>query len=367
MAWWWLTLALAVLCCAAGAIFLAWRRPRGSALGWARRLGAASALTVAVLLAAVLVLFPLHGTLPTTGEHAVAHVTVQYESDSPDPYRDGARRKISAEIYYPSGDGAKEHGHPLVVFSHGAMGSADQNASLLQELASHGYVVISVDHPGHSLWTTIDGATVGIDPGYVSDLRSEDARADPVRSLALYRQWMGLRKDDLGTAIDTAIAQSLLGAPVYGLIDTTRIAVAGHSLGGSAALGMGRARDDVSAAIALESPFMDDIVGVRDQQFVWRSEQYPVPSLNVYTDSSYGHLGEWPQYAANQRMLLGGDATAHSVHLAGCGHLSITDLTLATPVVTRMLDGWSTDAPGTDCLRRINTETVRFLDASLRS
>ncbi len=42
-----------------------------------------------------------------------------------------------------------------------------------------------------------------------------------------------------------------------------RIGVMGHSLGGSAALCIGRQRPDVQAVLALESPFMCDIEGVR--------------------------------------------------------------------------------------------------------
>jgi hypothetical protein len=67
-------------------------------------------------------------------------------------------------------------------------------------------------------------------------------------------------------------------------VDTDHIGMMGHSLGGSAALGIGRQRDEVNAVIALEAPFLYDIVGVEDGEFVFVDADYPTPVLNVYSD-----------------------------------------------------------------------------------
>lgn len=42
---------------------------------------------------------------------------------------------------------------PLVIFSHGAFGYYQGNTSTYMELASRGYVVVSLDHPYHSIFT----------------------------------------------------------------------------------------------------------------------------------------------------------------------------------------------------------------------
>jgi len=95
---------------------------------------------------------------------------------------------------------------------------------------------------------------------------------------------MGIRMGDINFVIDHILAETKSSNidRVYELIDTAEIGVMGHSLGGSAALGIGRMRGDVSAVIALESPFMYDIEGVKDGEFVFINEEYPVPVLNVY-------------------------------------------------------------------------------------
>ena len=366
---WWLTLATAVVCAAAGVGCVVWQRRRKQAgkpaFGWARRIGAAAMFTLAVLLTIGLVFFPPHGALPPTGPFSVAVAIAEFEGDAPDPYREDRPRQLSAEIYYPDGDSVRAAGHALLVFSHGGMGFANQNVSLFQELASHGYVVISVDHAGQSLWTKIDGQLVFIDNGYMRDLMSEDASEDRARSFELYTQWMQIRMSDLDIVIDSAKDRAELGTPIYHLIDTSRIVIAGHSLGGAGALGIGRTRDDIAAVVALESPFMYDITGVHGGEFVWRSDPYPVPVMNLYTDSSYGHLAEWPQYAQNQQLLTSEDLATINVYLEGCGHYSITDLTFASPLLTRFLNGFPAATPGENCLTLVNTETLQFLNTHL--
>lgn len=97
----------------------------------------------------------------------------------------------------------------------------------------------------------------------------------------------------------------LAPAPRVGRVGVAveRMAGMGHSLGGSAALTMPRQRNDIAAVIALESPFLYDIVGVENNEFVWLDEAYPVPVLNIYSDASWNHLSEWTQYARNDELL----------------------------------------------------------------
>ncbi len=135
---------------------------------------------------------------------------------------------------------------------------------------------------------------------------------------------------------------------------------------GSAALGIGRIRDDVNAVIALESPFMYDIEGTKDGRFVFTDKIYPVPVLNVYSDSSWSILAERPQYAANYSMLSDTDATTFNVYISGVGHLSLTDFALTSPFLTRILDGQKSTTETIYCLKTINKISLEFFDAYLK-
>ena len=153
---------------------------------------------------------------------------------------------------------------------------------------------------------------------------------------------------------------------VYRLIEAGKIGLMGHSLGGSAALGIGRSRRDVGAVMALESPFMCDIIGVENEDFVWNEESYPVPVLNIYSDSSWDRLYEWPQYEANVKLLECPGEDAFNVYIRGSGHLSLTDLALSSPFFTRILNGHKASIDTVYCLTTINGITLDFFDCYLK-
>lgn len=131
-------------------------------------------------------------------------------------------------------------------------------------------------------------------------------------------------------------------------------------------MGIGRTRHDVGAVIALESPFLCDIVGVNNGEFVWNEETYPTPVLNIYSDSSWSHLDEWPQYAINSRLLVDTEPTAYSVHVQGTGHLTLTDLALTSPFLTRILNGHRAGMDARYCLTTIDQLALEFFDCYLK-
>src|SRR5439155_7103170 len=49
---------------------------------------------------------------------------------------------------------------PLLLFSHGYTGLASAYTALLEDLASHGYVVLSVVHPYESVATTLSDGSI---------------------------------------------------------------------------------------------------------------------------------------------------------------------------------------------------------------
>ncbi len=151
------------------------------------------------------------------------------------------------------------------------------------------------------------------------------------------------------------------------MIDTSRICVMGHSLGGSVALGVGRQRDDISAVISLEAPFLCDIQDVdADGNFIFEQAMYPVPVLNVYSDASWGHLREWKQYEENVRLLDMESDDIQNVYLSGIGHLSLTDLSLSSPFLTFVFDGFKTNNAPQETLKKINEICLKFLDSHLK-
>ena len=332
-----------------------------------RRLGLI--LGVIILLATPLLVFPPHQPLPATGPHAVATARATYTDESRiEQYSDtGAKRRVNVAFWYPQAAPRGET-FPLVVFSHGGLGTETSNESLFFELASHGYVVASIGHPYHTLRTEDEsGRATFVNMDYVRGLQQEDAKRDKEQSFRCYQTWMETRMGDIDLAIDAILNNASNNADgVYSLVDVGRIGVMGHSLGGSAALAMPRQRDDIDAVVALEAPFLYDIIGVEEGEFVWLDAAYPAPVLNIYSDSSWSHLAEWPQYARNAALLSDASGTAISLHLPGAGHFSLTDLALASPLLTRLLEGRQPTQGRAGYLRAVNQACLELFDRYLK-
>ena len=315
------------------------------------------------------IIFPQSkGVVAATGEYQVLSKTYTYtDINRVESYTNtGRNRKLNVQLWYPD---TLIGTYPLVVFSHGGFGIKSSNESLYNELASHGYVVCSIDHTYHCFYTTDqDGSTIWLDRAYMQELSSEDAQSDRQQSYVNYQKWMKIRTGDINFVIDYIIAEAenSTADTVYKRVDKANIGVMGHSLGGSAALGMGRIRDDIRAVIALESPFMCDIEGVEDGEFIFTDEIYPTPVLNVYSDSSWSILADRPQYAANYTLLSDTDATAFNVYISGVGHLTLTDFALTSPLLTRILDGQKSTTDAVYSLKTINKVSLEFFNVYLK-
>jgi predicted dienelactone hydrolase len=123
---------------------------------------------------------------------------------------------------------------PLVVFSPGGSMFAADYTLLLEDLASHGYVVAAIAHPGTSLVAFADGSF-----GVESAWRPPSTISRSLELDSLRVSWAFFRARDAYMAADIHFAvRSLADAhrsPVAGIIDTSRIGFAGHSTGGSVA------------------------------------------------------------------------------------------------------------------------------------
>lgn len=315
-----------------------------------------------------LIIFPPYEPIKPTGKYQVGTQTYTYtDSERVETYTDtGENRKLNVKLWYPQNASGK---YPLIIFSHGSFGIKTSNESLFIELASHGYVVGSIDHTYQCLYTADkDGHIMLMAKSYVQEIVDQDAHSRKQQSYEYFQKWMNIRTGDINFVLNHILAEAKNTAAggVYKLVDTSKIGVMGHSLGGSAALGIGRMRNDVSGVVALESPFMCDIEGVKDDQFVFTAKAYPVPVLNIYSDNSWGYLDQWPQYAENHALLANTNTTAFNVHIRGVGHLTLTDLALASPFLTNLLNRQRSTTDTRYCLATINKLCLEFFDCYLK-
>lgn len=331
---------------------------------WLHRMAGIIGKTIAVGLIMWAVLFQNLPSVKTTGPYRYQSQTIQLEdSGRTETYiKEGGPRKLAVMVLWPDDPGLAPHTLPLVLFSHGGIAAMQSNQSLYEELASHGYVVAAIGHTYHALSTPIDGKTAWINLGYLGEINGENSHRDPEGSLRLFRKWMDLRVADMAFVLDSLL-KGQGDAPFYQLIDASRIGLAGHSLGGAAAYGLARQRQDIGAVLALESPYMADITGIDGEDFTWDTAPYTCAMMNIYSDTGLPLVENDHKYAQNKRLEAQGAAESH--HLPGSNHFTLTDLSLVSPLLCTLL-GSSYETPGAETLTAINRLGLAFFDAHLQ-
>jgi predicted dienelactone hydrolase len=116
---------------------------------------------------------------------------------------------------------------PLVVFSHGDLGCGIQSVSLTEELARNGYVVAAPDHSDAAICHIVPplpGRPPATQPTQPKILRPED--------------WNDTSRYDRRQDVEAVIDGLLENNEFRPVIDSEKIGLAGHSLGGYTVVGM---------------------------------------------------------------------------------------------------------------------------------
>jgi dienelactone hydrolase len=124
-----------------------------------------------------------------------------------------------------------EGAHPVVVFTHGYTGTFTDYTFLFEDLASRGYVVASVDHTYEA--TAVEFPDGRFVPSKVGSHFGDTWRIDDqALSFAL-----SVRLKDLEFVANELDRLNVApGSPFAGKLDTSRIGLMGHSLGGQATI-----------------------------------------------------------------------------------------------------------------------------------
>ena len=325
-------------------------------------------LTIIALTPALV--FPQHQSPKVTGEYEVATVTYTYiDENRSEEFSDKSEfRNVNVELWYPKN---AEETYPLLVFSHGAYGLKISNTSTYTELASHGYVVVSIDHPYHSFYTrSVDGTVTLINNHYnleVSGLNTEGTYTTE-EEFNLIQKWMKLRTEDMNFVLNTILENATSDSdPIYQLIDTERIGVFGHSMGGSASVWLGSVRNDIDAVVNIDAPFFSEIAYNKENDtYVAKDEDYSTPLLNIYSDDVWVQLESNPTYIANSESNSMHFKDDYTVHFLGAKHLSLTDLPLFSPILTDMLQGGKADIDSYYAIETQNELILQFFDDKLK-
>lgn len=262
---------------------------------------------------------------------------------------------------------------PVLIFSHGYWGSPDQNTAQVEELASHGYVVLSIGHPyesmelryadgrivkpteeflqriegysrkpdfGAALWKLVASK----DPDERASLLQAHGTADGhfPQSLKVWTADTRFVIDELEKAADVSALRRFAGH-----LDLTRIGVFGMSFGGATAADVCFLDSRCRAGVNMD--------GVQFGATTTLDSAMKVPFMYM-TSEPFKLLAD-PVFRRSQ-------APAWLLSTAGSAHVSYTDLVLFSPLlhmggITGRIDGGRME-------QIMNAYLLAFFDQTLR-
>lgn len=258
---------------------------------------------------------------------------------------------VKVPAYKDAQVAATEAGFPVILFSHGWNGFNAQNTGQALQLASHGFVVVGVQHPYGAVVTVFaDGRVAKNNPSALPSGVSDDEYEIAARKLV--DQWAG----DLGFALDFLAEQnSDAGSPFHASLDLSRVGVYGHSTGGGAAIQF-CGTDPRCQAVLGQDPFMRPVSqsvldnGLSQPSFFMFSQSWA-----DLTDSRNNQLFN-PFFSKLT-------ATYGVVYIEGTDHYDFSDLPLLSPLAPQL--GLKGPINGKRVTLIINDYLVSFFEATL--
>jgi len=247
--------------------------------------------------------------------------------------------------------GEKGNPFPILIFSHGLGGMRTQNTNLLEELASHGYVVAAMDH-------TYDCNMTIFPNGQTTDYRSSipGGTSDSV--------WLQIRAHQLNTrVIDVQFVLDQFekiesgdnSTPLSGHLDLNRIGIFGHSFGGATSVLTSIRDERIKACLALDGWFvpliLEDEETIITQPFLYIGQE----GWSSWDEVRHKHY---------LKLLLDqGETDTYHFSVKGSKHYDYTDIPLFGPL--GYLAGFTGEVSGRKMTKVVNKYVVEFFNTYL--
>lgn len=227
---------------------------------------------------------------------------------------------------------------PIIIFSPGGGTGPWGYHMILEDLASHGFIVISIDHTYQGAGQVLrNGTFIQPAPGATFSPKSE--QGSPEFEVELEDWYMGIsdnRSDDIRSVILALKdldqeTESLL----HNQLDLRRIGVLGHSIGGIAAAHAVAEVDEIQSGVNIDGHFDSltfDPARMPSKPFMAIEAEGPAPSDELlehegYTREEYNRAMRdiANQQAATYRQINQG---AYRVYIDGANHSTVHDRAL---------------------------------------
>lgn len=242
--------------------------------------------------------------------------------------------------------------YPVILFSHGWNGFNAQNSGQAIQLASHGYVVVGIQHTYGAVITVFpDGTVAKNNPSALPE--GQPTEEYEAAAHILSHQWAG----DMGFALDFLDSQNNdTASPFHALLDLSNVGVYGHSTGGGAGLEFCGSDNRCKAVLGMD-PFMRPVSyevienGLSQPSFFMFSQRWADD-----LDSRNNQL--FNQFIPNVEQSLG------VITINGTAHYDFTDIPLLSPLAPQL--GLKGPINGKQVITIVNDYLLSFFNMTLK-
>lgn len=321
--------------------------------------------------AAMCSVLPVFSLPMPTGPHAVGTATLHLIDESRRETQAGAAgpyRELMTQLWYPTDDdgprayyrqrnevtwlkqhlslaktnsvtgaraAAKPARFPVILFSPSWTGRRSQNTVQAEELASHGFVVIGIDHPFGTDQTVFpDGRQARTTLGEPIDFTSDESLGVTVKTA---EEQLQIRAADVRFVLDEIERWSRCepAGLLTGRIDMSRVGVFGHSFGGAVAAEICSTDPRVRAGANFDGFVLGEslISGFR-KPFLILETATPCPTESEIAAAHGAARRHLAFIAANTHAIRSGLAYAggYWASVRGTSHMNFCDSPLYTPI-----------------------------------
>lgn len=207
--------------------------------------------------------------------HLASLSSAMIQSEEVKPWEVFGLRFIRSETRFEASPVKNVHPFPVVILSPGNGTNVEFYSVLAGELASHGYVVVGIDHP-------YDVPAVALSDGRVAPYDKDQWSLDAVDHQAYITERIKVRTGDMVFALENVEELNTEG-PFAGLLDLNSVAAAGHSLGGITASEACKADRRLGACLNFDGlqrggPFsMEETAIPPEQPFLFLTKEARLP------------------------------------------------------------------------------------------
>jgi predicted dienelactone hydrolase len=208
---------------------------------------------------------------------------------------------------------------PVVLFLTGNGAARAFYTSLAAGLASHGYVVLCMDHP-------YEASITELADGKLATTIENHQKGDP-DLMKFMKNRLDTRVADVQFVLTQLEKQNSLDSGLFSAIDLNRIGIAGHSLGGATGA-VAMARDSrIKAAVNIDGTLYGTLP----------EPNGPHPFLLL--ESNKSEPGHFVRYEAGNQLLFKQFGGGYRYEITAADHYSFTDAPLLFALPTRYVAG----------------------------